>query len=317
MCGRPTAVDSAAQPSGRPAPLCCMPFARVPPQLTVGPFTSSEAAKYGVSNSSLRHPQWRHPFREVWVHRSVPDTREVRLSAVRLILRGQAFICGLTAAWLYGIDVQDRRSDLVWVGHPTGYRPRARAGTLVREITVDGSDVTTLGGLPITTRLRTVFDCARWLSIVEAVVVADFFARVGAVAMTDIAAYAASHRGLRGSRQVDRVIKLMDGRSESPMETRLRLLLVFAGLDWLEPQFEVFDKLGRFVARADLAFIAQRVIVEYDGADHWAQRRDDDRRRDALRALGWTVIVVSSEDYYKTPDALIAKIRSALNAARS
>src|SRR5439155_54540 len=122
-----------------------MPFARVPPQLTVGPFLLATAASYGVTASALRGDEWRNLFQEVWAHRSLPDSREVRLSAVRLILRGQAFVCGLTAAWLYGIDVQDRRGDQVWVGHPTGYRPRARKGMLVREITVEDSDLTAFG----------------------------------------------------------------------------------------------------------------------------------------------------------------------------
>lgn len=220
------------------------------------------------------------------MHHAIPDSREIRLSAVRLILRGQAFVCGLTAAWLYGIDVQDRRGELVWVGHPTGYRPRKRSGTLVREITVDDSDLTSLGGIPITTRLRTVFDCARWLTLVEAVVVADFFAHGGFVTAAQLATYAGAHRGLRGSRQVARVVELMDDRSESPMETRLRLLLIFAGLTGLEPQYEVLNRTGGFLARVDFAYVAQRVVVEYDGTWHFAQRHADELRREALRDLG-------------------------------
>ena len=57
----------------------------------------------------------------------------------------------------------------------------------------------------------------------------------------------------------------------------------------------------------------ERLLVEYDGAFHWEQRRADDRRRDAMRALGWTVLVISADDYYQTPDATIARIRRALN----
>jgi hypothetical protein len=52
------------------------------------------------------------------------------------------------------------------------------------------------------------------------------------------------------------------------MESRVRLLLIAAGLDWLKPQLEIRDSFDRFVARVDFACVAQRVIVEYDGADH-------------------------------------------------
>jgi very-short-patch-repair endonuclease len=58
-----------------------------------------------------------------------------------------------------------------------------------------------------------------------------------------------------------------------------------------------------------------KVAVEYDGALHWSRRRADDRRRDAIRALGWTVIVVSAEDYYRHPSGLVVQVRSALRAA--
>jgi very-short-patch-repair endonuclease len=59
------------------------------------------------------------------------------------------------------------------------------------------------------------------------------------------------------------------------------------------------------------------LIVEYDGAFHWEQRREDDRRREAMRALGWEVIVLSSEDYYKRRDQMLARVREALIRRRA
>jgi very-short-patch-repair endonuclease len=99
------------------------------------------------------------------------------------------------------------------------------------------------------------------------------------------------------------------------METRVRLLIVLAGLPRPQSQLIVTDLLGRFVARADLGYDVHRLIVEYDGAFHWEQRREDDRRREAMRGLGWTVLVFSADDYYKTPGATIERVRSALAKA--
>jgi hypothetical protein len=131
-----------------------------------------------------------------------------------------------------------------------------------------------------------------------------------------LATYTNTHRGLRGVRQLDVVLDLMDAASESPMETRVRVLLVRAGLPRPTAQLVVSDSWGNFVARADLGYEEQRLIVEYDGAFHWEQRRADDRRREAMRALGWTVLVMSAEDYYKTPNVLIARVRRALENHR-
>lgn len=241
----------------------------------------------------------------------------MRLDAVRLILGPHSFICGLTAAWSYGIDVQDRRGELVWVGCRTGHRLRSRDGCQHKEITVDDSDLQQVDGIMMTTPLRTAFDCARWLPLVEAVVVADALAHAEAITQTELASYLASHRGLRGVRQVERVIDLMDPKSESPMETRVRLLLVLAGLPRPEPQLIVRDPNDRLVARADLGYRDARLLIEYDGAWHWKQRVADEQRREALRDLGWKVLVVTSDDYYTTPGRTVARVRAALLAARA
>jgi hypothetical protein len=254
-------------------------------------------------------------FRDVWVHEGVPDSRALRFAAVGLVLPEGAFVCGLTAAWLYGIDAHDRRQDLIWYGCRTGRKLRERTGCHFRQITVTDIDLNVIDGLYVTTPLRTVFDCGRWLSLVEAVVVADALMHSELISPAQLASYAKAHRRLRGVRQLDRVVELAEPKSESPMETRVRLLIVSAGLPSPEPQLIIRDRSQLIVARADLGYEAARLLIEYDGALHWKQRRADDRRRDLLRDLGWDVLVVSSEDYYQTPGLIIAKVRTALTKA--
>ncbi len=263
----------------------------------------------------LRGKQWRHVFRDVWVHESVPDNMYMRVAATRLVLGREGFLCGLTAAWIYGVEVQDRRGLLVWVGRPTGSWRRTRPGCLLRELTVEASDLDLIDGSFITTPLRTAFDCARWLALSEAVVVADALASSRLIAPDAFKSYNRSHRGLRGVRQADLVADLVEPLSESPMESRLRVLLVTSGLARPVAQFVVTDPSGSFIGRADLAYPDHRIIVEYDGSLHWDQRRDDDRRRDAMRAAGWTVLVASRTDYYETPHQFVGQVRRAMAAA--
>ncbi|HWC36465.1 MAG TPA: DUF559 domain-containing protein [Mycobacteriales bacterium] len=293
-----------------------MPFAgHVPEALRYRPFTATEARRYGLSSSALKSSQWRHVFRDVWVHSSVDDTLATRTAAAKLVLGRDGFICGLTAAWIYGVDVQDRRSSLVWVGRRTGDWRRARPGCLVREITVEPTDLARVDGAWVTSPVRTAFDCARWLSLVEAVVVADALAHSELLTGEELTSYIRSHRRLRGVIQADLVATLLEPLSESPMESRLRVLLVTSGFDTPVAQYVVTDASGRFVARADFAYPEQRIILEYDGALHWEQRRADDRRRDAIRSLGWTVLVASRSDYYDQPQALVMRLREAFAAA--
>jgi len=292
-----------------------MRSAYVPEALICAPFTTAQAKAAGVSESSLRGAQWRHVFYGVWAHRDLPDTREHRLAAVKLVLPEGAFVCGATGAWLYGGDVQARRADQIWVGACTGRRLRPRAGCLVREITVNEDDLTVVAGVPVTTPVRTVFDCGRWLPLVEGVVVADALSHAGLVRVAGLTHYRSRHRALRGVRQFDRVLELMEPQSESPMQTRVRVLLVRNGLPCPDVQILIADRSGTVLARADMGYIAHRFLIEYDGALHWEQRRADDRRRDAIRDLGWTVYVVSARDYYEMPERIVATVRRAISRA--
>lgn len=292
-----------------------MPIPFVPTALRHCPFTLAEARANGLSKSALRGPEWRHVFRDVWVHTSVEDSLSLRIEAAKLVLGQDGFLCGLTAAWIYGVDVQDKRGLHVWMGRRTGDWRRVRTGCLVREITVSEDDLGVVEEALITNPVRTAFDCARWLSLREAVVVADALAHAGLITPESFRAYVGSHRKLRGVRQADVVAQLLEPLSESPMESRLRLLLISSGFGSPVAQHVVSDHAGNFVGRADLAYPDQRLIIEYDGTQHWDQRRADDRRRDAMRALGWTVLVASREDYYEAPHAFLAQVRRAFTTA--
>jgi very-short-patch-repair endonuclease len=90
------------------------------------------------------------------------------------------------------------------------------------------------------------------------------------------------------------------------------VLLVEAGLPRPKPQHEVRDRVDTFCGRLDLAYPAPRLGVEYDGADHFKQRREDDRRRDRIRATGWEVLVFSADDVFLTPQATVASVRQSL-----
>jgi very-short-patch-repair endonuclease len=98
------------------------------------------------------------------------------------------------------------------------------------------------------------------------------------------------------------------------MESRVRLGLTDAGLPRPKAQWAVRDAAGGFVARLDLAYPEHTIAIEYDGAWHWKQRRQDDRRRDAARRLGWHVVVVSADDYYGSFEATCRELAELLRS---
>src|SRR4051794_9693502 len=280
----------------------------VPDELRSGPFTRKRAFAAGLNDRMLQGSPWHQVFTRVWAHSDLPDGRELRLDAARQLIPPSGVLCGLTAAWVLGVDVR-RLDDLdVHVGFPKGKRIRKRPGVAVCQETLDPSDIAQRNGVALTSPLRTTFDCLRWLRHPEGLVVADALTHAELVDVAELAAYFAGKRRLRNLRIGERLVELIEPSTESPMETRTRCLLIDAGLPRPEPQHVVRDRLGKFVGRLDLAYPDRRLGIEYDGADHWKQRRDDDRRRAAIRACDWEVLVYSADDIYGTPLKVIAEV---------
>ena len=90
--------------------------------------------------------------------------------------------------------------------------------------------------------------------------------------------------------------------------------LIAGGLPRPEAQWVVDTRHGEFVARVDLAYPELKIAIEYDGAWHWKQRREDERRWARLRAEGWVVLVYSADDVFNTPLAMCAEVRATRRA---
>lgn len=117
---------------------------------------------------------------------------------------------------------------------------------------------------------------------------------------------------------LDGILDLLRDGSESPRETKLRLLIVRAGLPEPQLNVELFDAEGGFVARVDMAYPEFRVAIEYDGrghadADQFARDAD---RWDAIRALGWDHQRILKHHLDDDGGATaVAKVRAALRRA--
>ena len=165
--------------------------------------------------------------------------------------------------------------------------------------------------LATTGPVRTWCDLARsGATVLELVAVGDALARAHLDAVAALEAAVSSGDGRRGVRTAREALTLLDARAESIMESWLRVVLVLAGVPAPVPQLEIFDPAGRFVARVDLAWPAERLVVEYDG-DHHRDRATwvrDLRRREDLERLGWRVVVVTAHDVLRAPVDLVHRV---------
>jgi hypothetical protein len=77
----------------------------------------------------------------------------------------------------------------------------------------------------------------------------------------------------RGKVLLRHALELIRPGVRSPMESRARLMFVHAGFPEPEPGGVINDDAGEFLAEGDLVWRSQRVIGEYQGADHAAIAR--------------------------------------------
>src|SRR5215472_18073560 len=115
-------------------------------------------------------------------------------------------------------------------------------------------------------------------------------------------------RAPQGHGALRQVIELAEPASESAMETRLRMLLVLAGLPRPEAQVPLHDERGRFVGRPDLYYPEHRLGLEYDGATHRTSLAQDNRRQNRLQDAGYRLLRFTAADINRTPDGVVALV---------
>jgi hypothetical protein len=267
--------------------------------LTGAPFTVEQAAALGVSRRRLStSPLFRSVCTGIHVATEVPDSADLRLAAVGLIITNGAVVSGPTAAWVHGADVRKSVDELLEITDTRGGRPSSRGLLVARRGTLGIDDVIEVGGLRVTTVARTAFDLAR-RDVAEGVVALDAMWHKGLLTPEELLEFASGKRQFRGIRQIAYVASLADKGAQSPMESRLRMVLVLEeGLPKPETQLEVPDDWGGVLATLDMGYRRQYAGMEYDGGVHETKRNRvrDNRRHNRLKSAGWHVLRYASDD---------------------
>ena len=236
-----------------------------------------------------------------------------QLTKISRRLPARAMFSGRTAAWLHGQE--NSPGNLFEVTLPMNSRTSRVAGARVTRSDFSEGEVSTVMGLRVTSRLRTVVDVARRLTLAEAVAVLDQALHRRLVKQTELRQWIATHHGYRGIRTLRAAIELVEPATESPMETRLRMLLVLAGLPRPKVQVPIHDAAGIFVARPDLYYPIHRLAIEYDGATHRENFAADNWRQNRILESGHRILRFTATDVLRTPAATVLMVRRALAAA--
>lgn len=285
-------------------------------------FTTAAAEKIGVPRLRLvamaKGGELRHLARGAWTAEEPIDDADLHLLRTVAILRRQRGSSAATAhsalaAWglpIWGADLE--RVHLIRESSRTTRR---------------GSDHTVWGSGPVLVEvdrppvLTAPIKCAEAATAIvhaaitagpeTALIAADAAVARRLVTARQIEVAAASlPMGTRGAAEIRRVLADVEGRHESPGETRLARVARDLGYS-LEPQV----RIGPW--RVDFVVAGTRVIVEFDGKVKYDSREDlvaEKRREDDLRRRGYVVVRIMWADLSR-PERVRELIDAALRGA--
>jgi len=286
----------------------------IPPELTRKPFSLDEARDAGLTNSALRGKTWQRIGARLYQWTELPKDHWLTLHAWRRVLPRETVFVGASAAWLLGLDLDP--ASPVEIAVPPSYGHRSRTGLAVRHLDIPRGEVATIRGLRASTLPFTLAGLCLQRPAVEALVAIDMAIRVGLTDCVALTRYADAAKGRPGIARL-RTLASLAAAAESPMETRLRWLLIQAGLPRPEVQTDLRDGSARFVGRADLYYPSARLVLEYDGGNHRERLVDDDLRQNLLVGAGYHVLRFTSADLHSRADVTLAQVRAGLETGGS
>ena len=261
-----------------------------------------------MTDWQLRTPAFRRLFHDVYVERAAGLTPTLLAQAALLVVP-DATASHHTAARLWGAVVPD--DGLVHLACPAR-RPQVEG--IAAHRMGPGKAATRWCGVPVTTPAQTFLDLAAELGLVDLVVLGDSLVRRGRVTPEALVEAASQHRGA-GARLARRAGGLVRADVDSSMETRLRMLMVLAGLPEPIVNHKILWADGRVRFRFDLSFPDAGLVIEYDGWQHVESQGQwgvDLERREWMDGNGWRIVVVIAKDLHRTPCQTLHRITAAM-----
>ena len=272
------------------------------PDEPLSPFTRAQADAAGITPNELRGPRFALVFRGVHAHRADAGDLWVRARAALLVHPAGATLAGLTAATLLGVPTPEQSEVHVCVSTAADRRPRPGLTSLVDS---RPRGLARVDGMPVVAGTALFLQLATALDLVDLVIAGDAMVRRGLVTLEGLRGVCSAVRGRRAG-HARRAAALVRERVDSPMETRLRLLLVLAGFP--EPMVNP-TVAGRY--RVDLCWPQLRLVLEYDGRQHREDldQWDSDIERNAwFERQDWLLLHVVARDVFQRPGELLERV---------
>ncbi len=278
------------------------------------PFLRADGIDNGLTEKVMRGPGYRRLFRNVLVSSTTPPTALQRVRGALALQCEQAWASHASAARVKGAPLPTIADEHVSVAH----QKLRRHHRGLRCHVGDPTGVVVEHGIRVSSDVAMFIELGGQLGLVDLVVVGDWLVRRRGQSPERLV-QACERSRHRDSRKALAAARFVRRRVDSPMETRLRMLMVLAGLPEPVINLEVRDDEGELVRRYDLSYPVVKVAVEYNGKVHvevvenW--EADLERRAD-IDDDDWRLVVVISPGIFKDPLRTLRRIHRVLLARR-
>lgn len=276
-------------------------------------FRGSGAVAAGlVTPDRLRGPRFRRLLPDVYCTANVPADLRLRSLAAYRLVAGRGVLSGYSAATILDADCAPHPEVPAEVTvHGGGVR--TRPGLVVHRDRLHPGELTQVGDIRCTSPLRTAFDLARGPNLHDAVVAVDRLANRHRFHPDLLLNFCVRYPGRRGVARLPEVLSLATPYAGSPMETRLRLLILDAGLPRPTVQWVVQDPESRTAVWLDLAWPELMIGIEYEGEVHTEPGRvlRDISRSTRLLDRGWALYRYTKLEVYREPERIVAELHRA------
>lgn len=308
-------------------------------------FSTTDAVNAGIRHSRMRRRDLARPFHGVRAPASAggsaggsaagsvggsatgstssspTEAFRERCAAAQAGFDERRFFSHTTAARILGLPLPaaDLGGDELHVAVIPPYRAPKGVGIVGHQLRVEPASVRTWDGLRIPSPVEVWCELAAVLSLDALVQAGDGLVRRNAplAGADELSSAVRGAKNRPGVRRMHEALALIRPRTDSPMETTLRLGIVRAGLPEPAVSPPLADRAGAFVAFGDLVYEREGIVIEYDGEHHRldpAQYAADVDRLWRIESLGWRVIRLNRSHVRDGAAEAVRRIRAALNA---
>jgi hypothetical protein len=240
-----------------------------------GYFLRREAIELGIDDRQLtrgvkekllvRIRQGAYCHRDLWEQLSPTDQHLALAHASDDLTPGDVALSHVSALADYKCPMWNVDLTFAHLTRRDSGRSRREAGVAHHRGNLPDTQVVERAGRFVTCPTRSTVDGLSLMTVESGMVSGDWMLHRGLTDFDRLWALKTEMNQWPDTRTLEITLRLLDGRSESPGESRGRYLFWWLGLPKPDLQHEVFDRSGRLVAVTDFAWPDKGIYGEFDG----------------------------------------------------